>query len=59
MRLLITRPAANAAVLAEKLAAQGHDIIISPVIEIYPTETILPARAHDYAGLALTSARPA
>ena len=56
MRLLITRPADNAAVLAEKLATQGHEIIISPVIEIYPTETILPARADDYAGLALTSA---
>ena len=37
MRLLITRPADNAAVLAEKLATQGHEIIISPVIEIYPT----------------------
>lgn len=42
MRLLVTRPAANAAPLADKLAAQGHDIIISPVIEIYPTDTALP-----------------
>lgn len=56
MRLLITRPAANAAPLAEKLAAQGHDIIISPVIDIYPTETPLPENANDFAALALTSA---
>lgn len=56
MRLLITRPAASAAPLAEKLAAQGHDVIISPVIEIYPTDTPLPVRADDYAALALTSA---
>lgn len=56
MRLLITRPAANAAPLAEKLAALGHDVVMSPVIEIYPTETPLPPRATDYAALALTSA---
>lgn len=56
MRLLITRPAANAAPLAEKLAALGHDVVMSPVIEIYPTETPLPPRAADYAALALTSA---
>lgn len=56
MRLLITRPAANAAVLAEKLAAQGHNIIISPVIEIFPTETPLPESADAFAALALTSA---
>lgn len=56
MRFLITRPVANAAVLAEKLAAQGHDSIISPVIEIYPAETPLPENAAAYAALALTSA---
>ena len=56
MRLLITRPAANAAVLAEKLAAQGHNIIISPVIDIFPTDTPLPKSADAFAALALTSA---
>lgn len=57
MRLLVTRPAANAVVLAEKLATQGHDVVISPVIEIYPTDTPLPDnQAGGFAALALTSA---
>lgn len=56
MRLLITRPAANAATLAEKLAAQGHDVLISPVIDIYPTDTLLPDNCEAFGALALTSA---
>ena len=59
MRLLITRPTANAVPLAEKLAAQGHDVLMSPVIEIYPTDKALPETADAYAALALTSANGA
>jgi uroporphyrinogen-III synthase len=42
MRLLVTRPAADAVPLAEQLAALGHDIIISPVIHIEANDTPLP-----------------
>ena len=55
MRLLLTRPMADALPLAEKLAAQGHDILISPVIHIEPTEAVLPP-PQGIACLALTSA---
>ncbi|RPF98039.1 MAG: uroporphyrinogen-III synthase, partial [Rhizobiales bacterium TMED162] len=34
MRLLVTRPALDAVGLADILAAQGHDVLISPMIEI-------------------------
>lgn len=61
MRLLLTRPAANAVPLAEKLAQLGHDVLISPIIEIFPTETPLPAlpqapASRRIGGLAFTSA---
>ncbi len=61
MRLLLTRPAANAVPLAEKLAQLGHDVLISPVIDIFPTETALPPLppqpdATPIGGLAFTSA---
>ena len=59
MRLLITRPTANAVPLAEKLAVQGHDVLISPVIEIYPTDRALAETADAYAAVALTSANGA
>lgn len=55
MRLIVTRPMQDAAPLAEKLAAAGHDVILSPVIDIEPTGETLPV-AEDYAALALTSA---
>jgi uroporphyrinogen-III synthase len=43
MRLLLTRPTADAVPLAEQLAAQGHDILISPAIHIEANGTPLPA----------------
>jgi uroporphyrinogen-III synthase len=55
MRLLLTRPAADAISLAEPLAAQGHDIIISPAIHIEPNDTPLPA-PDTVQGLVFTSA---
>ena len=55
MRLLVTRPAMDAAALADLLAAQGHDVLISPMIHIALNAVQLPdATAHG--GLALTSA---
>ena len=55
MRLLVTRPAMDAAALADLLAAQGHDVLISPMIHIELNAVQLPdATAHS--GLALTSA---
>ena len=42
MRLLVTRPVGDAISLAEQLAAQGHDIIMSPAIHIEPNDTPLP-----------------
>jgi hypothetical protein len=55
MRLLVTRPAMDAAALADLLAAQGHDVLISPMIHIELNAVELPdATAHG--GLALTSA---
>lgn len=55
MRLLVTRPAMDAAALADLLAAQGHDVLISPMIHIELNAVQLPdATAHG--GLALTSA---
>ena len=36
MRILITRPREDAAALAEKLKARGHDVIVEPMLEIRP-----------------------
>lgn len=58
MRLLLTRPSANAVPLAEHLARRGHDVILSPVMEIYPNDTPVPAR-DGLGGLAFTSANGA
>lgn len=58
MRFLVTRPALDAARLADALGAQGHNVVVSPVIEIYPTPTPLPAPA-PIGALALTSANGA
>lgn len=54
MRLLLTRPMQDAAPLAEHLAAAGHDVLLSPVIDIEPTQTPLPDPTA-YGALALTS----
>ena len=55
MRLLVTRPAADAQALAAELEARGHSVICAPVIEI----VIKPEAAPDLTnvkGLAFTSA---
>ena len=44
MRLLVTRPAEDAARTAAAAAARGHDPIIAPVIEIRPLKADLPER---------------
>ncbi len=55
MRLLVTRPIADAMPLAEQLAVQGHDVIVSPLIHIEANDTPLPDAA-TIGALALTSA---
>lgn len=55
MRLLLTRPTTNSLALAEQLARQGHDVVISPVMEIYANNTPLPS-SQGIGGLAFTSA---
>jgi len=58
MRLLVTRPAADAQALAAELEARGHSVICAPVIEI----VIKPEAAPDLTnvkGLAFTSANGA
>ena len=37
-RILVTRPAAQAAILAEKIAAKGGDPVFFPLLEIGPTD---------------------
>ncbi len=65
MRLLITRPRADADRLAEKLAAAGHQAIISPLMCIRPRQVALPDPAslpqtgQPLAALAFTSANGA
>lgn len=56
MRLLVTRPLADAMPLAEQLAGQGHDVVVSPLINIaLDTQASMPpAAAHG--ALAFTSA---
>ena len=56
MRLLVTRPLADAIPLAEQLAGLGHDVLVSPLIEIEldPKAHLPTAAAHK--GLAFTSA---
>ncbi len=58
MRLLLTRPMADAVVLAEQLAGQGYDVLLSPMVDIAfltPDSAPLPAPVA-YSGLAFTSA---
>lgn len=55
MRLLVTRPTANAVALAEHLARLGHDVVVSPVIEIFANDAPLPPLT-GLGGLAFTSA---
>jgi uroporphyrinogen-III synthase len=54
MRLLVTRPEADAARTAARLRQLGHDAIVSPVLEVRPTGAPLPPGPFD--ALLLTSA---
>ena len=55
MRLLITRPAADAKTLAAELEARGHSVLCAPVIEIVMKPDAVPDLA-GVKGLAFTSA---
>ena len=59
MRLLVTRPISDALVLAEQLARHGHDVLVSPMINIiidpHDRAESLPA-TDAQGGLAFTSA---
>ena len=56
MRLVVTRPMADAMAVAEQLAGQGHDVLLSPLIDITldPDAVLPPLDAQ--AALAFTSA---
>ncbi|MCH1568783.1 MAG: uroporphyrinogen-III synthase [Alphaproteobacteria bacterium] len=59
MRLLVTRPISDALVLAEQLARHGHDVLVSPMIDIImdPRDRAEGLPATDaQGGLAFTSA---
>lgn len=53
MRLLITRPADDAATLGDILEARGHEVVIEPLTEIEPVAFEIPATP--IAALVLTS----
>jgi uroporphyrinogen-III synthase len=56
MRLLLTRPMADALILAEQLAGQGHDVVLAPMIDIkWDIDAPLP-HAAAYGAVAFTSA---
>ncbi len=42
MRVLVTRPSDQAARSAQKLAALGHEAVIAPALEIFPTGAAVP-----------------
>ncbi|WP_298354716.1 uroporphyrinogen-III synthase [Rhodoblastus sp.] len=42
MRVLVTRPSDQAAGTAKRLAALGHEALIAPVLEIFPTGAPVP-----------------
>ena len=55
MRLVVTRPIADAQVLAEKLASLGHDAMVAPLFTVRPrSPLIIPDRVH--VAVAFTSA---
>jgi uroporphyrinogen-III synthase len=54
MRVLVTRPALDAARTAERLNARGHKALIDPVIEIEPLPQNIPQG--NFTALVLTSA---
>jgi uroporphyrinogen-III synthase len=55
MRLLVTRPSEDAAALKAKLERLGHQVILSPLLDIVPRSNVVIPRAN-YQFIALTSA---
>ena len=55
MKLIITRPAADAEVLAQKLRSRGHGVLVAPVLSIEPKPGVMiPERP--FQALCITSA---
>ena len=54
MKLIVTRPEPAASRTAEKLRALGHEVAVSPVLEIVATETKMPNG--DFSMIIITSA---
>jgi uroporphyrinogen-III synthase len=58
VRLIVTRPQADAAVLAQQLEAAGHTVILAPLLSITPVDKLeVPGR--DYQAVLITSANGA
>ena len=55
MHVLITRPRAEAAVLARELEARGHEVLVEPLLTIAPVADVIPA-LDDVQAILLTSA---
>lgn len=45
MQLILTRPAKDAAPLADKLATLGHETILVPLLDIVPRAGVRPTQA--------------
>ncbi len=54
MKLIVTRPEPAASITANKLQALGHEVAVSPVLEIVATETKMPN--DDFSMIIITSA---
>ena len=55
MKIVITRPRADAEILAQKLLAIGHEVVIAPVLEIVSRKTVEVPNV-PYQAVCLTSA---
>lgn len=54
MRVLVTRPEAEATITAAALARLGHECVLAPVLRIQPVEFVAPAQR--FAAVLITSA---
>ncbi len=55
MKIIITRPRADAEILAQKLVAIGHEVVIAPVLDIVPRTNVVVPNVQ-YQAVCLTSA---
>ncbi|MEX2407915.1 MAG: uroporphyrinogen-III synthase, partial [Rhodovibrionaceae bacterium] len=55
MRVAVTRPEGAAGAFTAALAAQGHEALSAPLLEIHPLEVALPGLT-DFQALLATSA---